>query len=472
MSSRAEQPRGGGDRFVAGVHRTVRKLGMLRPGMHVVAAVSGGADSTALLYALAALRPRLAIRLTAAHLDHRIRGEEAEADARFVAELCETVGVPLVASAQDVAAQAAAAGANLEEAAREARYGWLRQTAALLAADRVALGHTIDDQAETVLMRLVRGSGVDGAAGIFPVVDATFVRPLLETSRREVLAYLESLGARWREDSTNSDLSLARNRIRRELIPYLEAHFNPAVVEALARSADAAREAGEFLDSEAARALAEIGKATPQGIALDAPKLAALHPALSKLVLRAAVRAARGDRRRITARHLAALMDLSRPRRSGRRIALPGWWEARREFGVLHIERYGRLGTTEEALLPVPGSALHSGWEVETRLVPPPERPPRSTPLQALLDADLLPGPLQLRTRRPGDRYGTGQRKLKKVLIDARVPLRERDRRPVVVSGGVVVWVPGLLPPRRFAPRGTTRRCLVLEARPSEVRLD
>ena len=220
------------------------------------------------------------------------------ADERFVVELAATLGLTC-----DV--MTAPPGPGGEASLRAARHRLLRESARRSGATKIALGHTLDDQAETVLMRLMRGSGVEGAAAIFPVVDGLFVRPLLEISRREVVVYLESLGVSWREDSTNGDLRLARNRIRRELIPYLQSHFNPSVVAALARSAEAARETGAFLDSEAARALAEIGRPTPRGVTLDAAKLAGLHPALAKLVLRAAVRSARGDNRRLTARHLA-----------------------------------------------------------------------------------------------------------------------------------------------------------------------
>jgi tRNA(Ile)-lysidine synthase len=446
------------------VYRTIRRFGMVRPGDRVLVSVSGGADSTALLVVLDRLSSRLGATLAAAHLDHGLRGEESDEDARAVAALCERVGVPLQSEKVDM--RAAARGRNLEEAAREARIDFLRRASAGAGASRVALGHTLNDQAETVLMRLVRGTGGAGLAAIHPVVDGVFIRPLIESTREEVVRYLRERGVSWREDTSNRDLRFRRNRVRAELIPYLQEHFNPKVVQALGRHAAAAREEAEFLERTAAEAYGSLRRAAPAGIALDAAGLGALDPALRAPVLRIALVEARGSLRGITARHLEGLLGLCRAGQSGRRVRLPGGTEAVRLFDRLLIGEQPARAARFSYDLPIPGTVrvVETGLELTARLVravePAPQRPEA-----ACLDADLLPPSLTVRSRRPGDVYGRrGSRKVKKLLIDARIPVPARETLPMVAAGDGVVWIPGFPPARYYAARATTPRCVVLEA--------
>ena len=212
------------------VRRTIQRFGMLTGGEHILVAVSGGADSVALLLCLQKLAPGLNLTLTVAHLNHGIRGAEATADAEFVRRLSTRQNLPFISESIDIKELAHSGKRNLEELAREKRYEFLKRTARGVGAQKIAVGHTMNDQAETALFRFIRGSGIEGLSAIHPVIDGILIRPLLECSRDSILTFLEIEGAGYREDSTNSDLRYSRNRLRREVVPVLEQSFNPQLI--------------------------------------------------------------------------------------------------------------------------------------------------------------------------------------------------------------------------------------------------
>src|SRR5579864_954304 len=223
---------------------------MFQTGQRVGVAVSGGADSVCLLHVLVELGPRWNLRLSVLHLNHQLRGEESREDARFVAELAARLGLPFYLGEADVGRIARKSGDNLEQAARNERSRFFLDYLRSGAADRIALGHTRSDQAETVLFRFLRGSGSAGLAGIRPVTTDGFVRPLLNVDRANIEQYLRERNITWREDSTNLSLDFARNRIRRELLPMLEREWNPAIAETLAHTAEWAREEEAYWEAE------------------------------------------------------------------------------------------------------------------------------------------------------------------------------------------------------------------------------
>ncbi len=451
--------------------RTIRRFGMLEPGDGVVAAVSGGADSVALLLCLQRLAPRFKLALSAAHLNHRLRGAESDADEQFVRELCARLGIDLAIESADVGKAAAAARQNLEETARRARYEFLRRVARQAGARRIAVGHTLNDQAETVLFRLLRGSGAAGLAAIHPVVDGTIIRPLLETSRAEVRRYLEALEISCREDSTNRDLSLRRNRLRHEWIPELEKQFNPRLARTLAREAELARETSDFLASICDDAYGRIKKAAAGGVLLPAAEVAKMHPLLQKLVLRRALRDVCGTLRGICACHTDSLISLCRSGRGGRRVELPSGCAAIRRFDCIAVLK-DLPGAVQpfEYDLSIPGGCevLEAGIEVTATVTGPGSLTrPREACSSAMLDGDSLYGRVSVRSRRPGDRYGgPGHRKVKKMLIDAKIDRQSRAALPVVAAGNAVIWIPGFKPAKRFAAHPGSSRCILLEARP------
>jgi tRNA(Ile)-lysidine synthase len=454
--------------FELKVRRTVESQSMLREGDHVLVAVSGGADSVALLHCLANIAPELRLRLTVAHLNHTLRGADSAGDESFVAALAGKLGLPCVVRTVDVRASATARRANLEAEARRLRYLFLRETAASAGATKIAVGHTRDDQAETVLFRLLRGTGITGLSGIRPVLAESIVRPLIDCTRGEVIRYLARRGIEWREDHTNADLSYRRNRIRHELIPYLEAHFNPRVREALAREARLARSAADYLEGEGRRWLDRLLTRGPDGLSLRADSLAQADPAVQSVVLRLAFAEASGAGAALDSRHIESLLALCRPGRSGRRRVLPAGCVALREFDQLRFVRQGFAAQGFTYELPVPGSCRVS--EAQLEITARREDCPtgvRWSPNSACLESSVLVGSLRVRRREPGDTYGgPGHRKVKKVLIDRKVPSARRDTLPLVVAGDIVVWIPGVPPPRHLRAKPGSRDALLLEARP------
>ncbi len=458
--------------FERSVLRTLTKHTMLDPGDTVLVAVSGGADSTALLLCLHRLAPGLGITLAAAHLNHGLRDGEADADEAFVRRLCLNLGIRFVSGQADVRRLAREGKRNLEDAARLARYEFLRQTATRLGCRKIAVGHTLNDQAESVLLRFLRGSGEEGLSGIHPVLDNLVIRPLLERPRDDIQEYLTSLAQTWREDSTNSQLGLRRNRLRHELIPYLAEHFNPRMLETLARSATHARESADYLDAESRRAYLAMRNGTDPGIVrVPAHRLLSLHPAIRRRVMRLAILDLSGSLKGITARNVDDLIRLCESRKSGHSVDLPGLVVGGLQFGELVLQRKmpQRLGGYCYHL-PVPGECAvpEAGLTFSASLGPcAGATAARNRPHQVRVDAARVPDTLSIRSRLPGDRYGgPGHRKVKKMLIDARIPLNQRVLQPMVVAGDSIVWIPGFAPAAGFRPHPGTKRCVIIETKP------
>ncbi len=407
------------DPYPRAVLVTVRRRRLLAPADVVLAAVSAGPDSTALVAALAVLRDAGAIaRVVALHVDHRLRPGGAE-DAACAAAACARLGVPFESVPVHVAA------GNVQTQARRSRYAALRSAAARAGANRIATGHTRTDQAETVLLRLVRGAGARGLAGI-PPRRGPFVRPLIDRSRQEGIAWLAELGLPWRDDPTNATPRFARNRLRLSLWPHLVA-LAPAAERALARAADLAR------DDE--RALAARGRTLAAGggtaVLLDA--LAREPVAVRRRAVRRLWRRAGGRASDLTAAHVDAVLALARRGRPGRTV-LPGGIEARCRYGSLELVRPAPAPIPfDEVTLTGPGRyAVPARGIVEV----------------AARDVGAVPWPIAIRTRRPGDRFrpegGRGTKKLKSWLIDRKVPREVRDGLMIVAAGETVLAVPEL----------------------------
>ncbi|HEY6099802.1 MAG TPA: tRNA lysidine(34) synthetase TilS [Anaeromyxobacter sp.] len=404
--------------YCAAVLATARRRRLLGPGDRVLVALSAGPDSTALLAALALLRDAGELASVAAlHVDHGLRpgGEE---DAACAAAACERFSVPLSRVKVTVGA------GNVQAAARRARYAALSAEAVRIGATRIATGHTRTDQAETVLLRLLRGAGARGLAAI-PPRRGRVVRPLIDRPRAEGLDFLAGLGVAWRDDPTNATPRYARNRVRLSLWPQVLA-LAPAAERALARAADLARDDERAL---ARRARDLVGAAAW----VDLARLSRVPVAVRRRVLRRVWRNATGRAARLEAKHVEAMLALARRGRPGR-AALPGGLEARFRYGRMEI---GRPRAAPPAFPPVavPGPGR---YDVPTHGV-----------VEVLArNAGELPWPLALRTRRPGDRFrpdgGRGSKKLKSWLIDRKVPREDRDALLVLAAGEKVLAVPEL----------------------------
>jgi len=501
---------------------------MIAPGETVLVACSGGADSTALLYVLHEIRRDGDGRLAVAHFDHGLRKTSGR-DADFVHRMAADLELPFYLEKQDIRAVARARGLNLEEAGRLLRYDFLRRLAASIGAAKIATGHTLDDQAETVLMRLLRGSGPRGLGGIAPVFEDAIIRPLLDVRRSEIEIYLRARRLSHCEDETNRDRRYRRNDIRHRLIPYLEKKFEPAIVEKLGRLADVLAGEDRALEGQAKKILPKLIEGTGRRARLNASAAAALPVGLARRCVRAFVEIQKGDLRRISFEDIEGLRRLAGGKTSvlpgGIRLSRTGDWILRTSKpptrkkispGFRHqwdgaapitIDTSGAVFTAAVAP-PWFGSFTEDGETlglpalIASRMRPAKPggisavlargfRPrasgePKARPLtgriapqgpalkfrfddarRVYLDADRLIFPLLVRSLRSGDRYrplgAPGRKKLTDLFREKGVPVAERGRRAVFVSGGEIVWVEGLPAAENFKVGSETRRILVIE---------
>jgi len=466
------------------VLHTIERDGLVPRGARIAAAVSGGSDSVALVHILAELAPRAGFTLAGlAHLNHGLRGAAADEDERFCCELANRLSLPIEVGKADVRQLAREARSSIEVAAREARYGFFERSGAQLGADRMALGHTRDDQAETYLLRLLRGAGPGGLAGMRPRGGLT-IRPLLDVTRRELRAFLAEIGVSFREDETNRDLGIPRNRVRHELIPYLTRNFSPAIVDVAARNAAIARADAEWLDRAAAEAADNVVRLMGPVIELDVPALKALPAALAMRVARRALETA-GVRevgfedveRLLELRtHSAGRFDLS-----GCRVTLePG----RLRLTPRMASRHGPAGSAEiqfDYRLVVPGEVEVPEAGLVVSAQPPAEDPvAASAPLSSrgpwvAVDAARLSFPLAVRNWRAGDRLQplglNGHKKLQDFFVDRKVPRADRWRVPLVVDAGArIVWVVGQTVSEEFRVTADSPAVLILRVRHSAGR--
>jgi tRNA(Ile)-lysidine synthase len=454
------------DPLLAAVHRSVLQHGWARPGLHLLAAVSGGADSVALLHALLALAPEFSWQLSIAHLNHGLRGAAAEKDAAFVTAMAQDLGLPCRLGCVSVPEFRRQRRLSIEEAARLLRYAFLDQAAGQTGAQRVALGHTADDNAELILMRLLRGSGPLGLAGIAPQRGGLFIRPLLAVTRGQVLDFLRARRLAWVEDSSNRDTRFLRNRVRHCLLPELERSYNPGVRQALLRLAAINRADEAYLEACAQPPYQEARVAIRDGIGLRLTVLASLPAALAHRLIRRAIAEVKGDLRGIGQRHVLAVAGLPAAAPRQPELHLPGPLRVVCSAQALCFSLPPRAAggrplpdaapQADFALeLPAPGCyrAAAAGVRVSIEALPPERWPGPNTTghMEAFFDMDEVAFPLVLRRLRPGDRFTPlglqGRQKIRKFLIDHKVPRRERPGCIVLASGGAdperVIWLVG-----------------------------
>ncbi len=460
-------------KIVAAVRAAIVRDRLIRKGTRVLVACSGGSDSVALLHILAELGPEMGFDVATAHFNHRLRAA-ADADERFVRRAARDLGPPIVVGRRDVRAYARRRKRNIEEAARELRYAFLERSARRLKADVIATGHTLNDQAETLLMRLLRGSGPRGLSGIFPSVGGRIVRPLLGVSRAEIRAYCRARGLSFREDETNRDRRFLRNRIRMDLIPYLERRFEPRALRALGRTARVLRDEDAALEPPTRRAAKRLVRGSGRSVELDAAGLARLPAGLGRRVVRAYFEKLRGGLRRLTFEDVEAVRTLS----EGAVRVLPGGLRLRRTADRI------KIGPVPRA--PLPARPTYSyAWDGRIRLTVPESRfvfrgrrsrkRPRAADFddrsRAFCDADSLRFPLTVGSRKGGDRYrplgAPGTKKLKEILRAKAVSAALRVSLPIIRSAGEIVWAPGLPVAEKFKVSRETRTVFAIEATPA-----
>jgi tRNA(Ile)-lysidine synthase len=460
------------------VRRSIERDARIPAGSRVLAAVSGGSDSVALLRLLLDLAPGGGFTVAGVgHVNHGLRGASSDRDEGFCRRLASGLGLPFESARRDVSALARSNRTSIEAAAREARYEALADMAGRLGADLIATGHTRDDQAETFLLRLLRGAGAAGLSGIRPRRDA-LVRPLLTARRQELRQYLVSIGQPFREDASNRDTAIPRNWVRHRLLPLLALRLNGDIVEVLARQASVLGDENGLLDQvsdEAARLVVAPGRGG--ALTLDRAALLALPHAVARRVVRQSLGRLAG-RRFLGAGHVEAVLDLASGWPRGRAVDLPGVRVERIGADVVLYSRghagLGAPGAFSRAIA-VPGRVdlPECGCAIVTR-----RRRTKGEgdalqgvkggPDVAVIDAGAARGGLTVRSRRPGDWIRPlglrGRKKLQDVLVDRRVPRAERDRVPLVVDADDrVLWVAGHLLSHDARVTDLTRGMVVLK---------
>jgi tRNA(Ile)-lysidine synthase len=478
--------------------RSIREGGLTTPGDRVGVAVSGGADSVALLRLFESARETLGITLAVVHFDHKLRKDSAD-DALFVKGLAAAARIAFIAGEADVATIAAQKKWNLEDAARRLRYEFFADVVLRGAATRIAVAHTMDDQAETVVARILRGAGPSGLAAIY-MKAGIVVRPLLQVRRAALRDYLRDLGQPWREDPTNRDTKRQRAHIRENLLPALERDFSRHAVEHLANLARLSREEGLFWKVLVEDCFQKLVTRRRDAVSISIEKL--LLPlelvsksgapdglalrSLTERLIRRLYESVRGDVLQLTSLHVERVIYLATKASSGKRVQLPGGVVTTRNFAELVFSREeiskssGSKETRKRAhayqypvRLKNRGATDISVPELDTcfrlKVIDCPCSERETTMWKSMLDLDRLGAPLVLRSWRPGDGFcpkgRRKTRKLKEMLLAARIPARERDGWPVLECNGRVAWSRGMEPAADFCIREGTRAGVLIEER-------
>ncbi len=453
----------------------IKENRLVSKGESLLLAVSGGADSVCMLYILNELKEELGISIYAAHLDHGLRGEESEGDARYVAAMCKELGIEAKIESINIEVYQKEKGISQEEAAREVRYAFLKETAIAFGCTKVAVGHTRDDHIETVLMHIIRGSGTRGLSGLKPLADwrlpdgesITVIRPLLSLGREDTQAYCQRKAVEPRLDSTNLSLSLFRNRIRLELLPVLR-RYNPQINQALLKLSDIAGDDIDFIDKGADCLKDDLVYKQKGVFILKKEDLVELHPALKRGIIRQVLEEIYGSLKDVEARHIEEIIDtLELP--AGRSIDLPD--------GVVFSVDYDKymLGRELSAVVPfpaldgeseiiVPGRTELPGWQIEATLTGAEALKEAPKDLTAYFDYQETGKRLTVRQTKTGDHFyplGLGnEKKLGRFMIDEKIPRSWRKSIPVVCSEKHIIWLAGYRIDERVKVTGKTKEVL------------
>lgn len=455
------------------VGRYVRQENLFSVGDRVLVAVSGGPDSVALLHILHRLQPELDLQLGVAHFDHGLRGRESQEEGEFAAALAQSLSLPFHGGGGDTRELAGREKISLQMAARRLRFQFLREICRARGYHKLALGHTADDQVELFFLRLLRGAGPEGLAGMPPATPEGLVRPLLAVGKEVILAWLQQESLSYCQDPSNLKRDYLRNRVRLDLLPQLQ-QYNPRIREAIWRAQALLQEEERVLAPEVARAWAEVGEALgPDFYRLNLQKFLQLPVALQKLVLRSVLQKIL-EEYPLSAAQVTAVLDLAQAQKSGGQVSL-GACRVARAGAELHI--FHRLPAPSRAggtLPSCPGRFEAGGWN--WRLVCRaylPEAPRPQEAHLAWLDRDRVHFPLEIRYFQPGDRFwptgAPGPRKLQDFLVDSKIPRWLRPYVPLVLSQGRIIWVAGVRVAEPVKLTGGSRNLLEIEVSPGNA---
>ena len=450
------------------VRKTITSHQLLEKRDKVLIAHSGGADSTALLFVMQGLQREYQLELFVGHFNHRLR-PNASADEEFVRGMAKECGLPLFVASEDVRFFAEEQRLNLEEAARKMRYDFLKRTAEKIGGAKIATGHTMNDQAETFFLRLLRGSGLQGLGSIFPVVDGKIIRPLLLVERKEIENFLNKRGVAFRIDESNLERKLTRNKIRLDLIPYLQKDFEPNIIPQISKIVSILQDEESLMAKLAGKEAGRLVFKDGERIFLNIEAASSLPVGLARRIVRIFISKIKGDLREISFKDVEALLRLQ----VGESVTLKKDIHLKREKKF--ISRQKKLEQQEEYEYEWNGNSPLEIEELDVLVKAVKKK--RGTYFdfddtsRAILDSKKMAFPLLVRNRREGDRYwplgSPGHKKLKEIMRAKAIPVEERDRRPVFVSKGKIIWVLGLPVAEECKIDRSTRELVILSVLPS-----
>jgi tRNA(Ile)-lysidine synthase len=443
-------------KFAVQVRGTIQKNQMLASRGRVLAGVSGGADSVCLALVLKELGYEVAI----AHLNHGLRGPAADEDEAFTAMLAQRLGLRYFSRKVLLIA------GNIEAAGRDARKDFFYEVAQQQGFDRIALAHTQNDRVETFMINLLRGSGTEGLVSMTPV-SGSVIRPLIESSRVEVEAYLKQCNQTWRTDTSNMDLGFARNRLRHVVIPELASAFNPNLIETLTRTVEILEDEDVWMRAQAEDWLNNNGTKEEDGFVIQVERAETLPVALVRRILRGALRRAGSELHDVTFEHIEQVRKLLETGKSGKFVEIPGGLQAARDFNRLVFRQNLPPADDYEYELKIPGRVHipELGKVFKAEVVG--KETAEAGNCRVFVDAESIGAYVRIRNWKPGDYYdpvGLPAGKLKKLFQRARVPRSHRTSWPVVVADSTIIWVASFPVSREFAPSGSSQQIVAFEA--------
>jgi len=451
--------------------KTIKKYNMVKKGDKIIVGVSGGPDSVCLLHLFNKFRNELGVFLYVAHLDHMFRGKESEEDARFVETLCYNWNIPFFSDKVDVPSYAKKSGLSPEDAARRARYDFFQRVKEQIKAQKIATGHNQNDHEETILMNILRGSGLDGLVGI-DAVRGTYIRPLIEIPRNEIEKYLKQEDIPFKIDATNLTTDYFRNSLRLELIPLIRGKYCPHLGQSLRRLSEIVRRDVAFMEEATEKAGFYVIRRESGKVIINVKRFSKQHEAIKYRLVRRAVERLSGNVKDFELKHSKLLVDFIEKASPGSMIDLPKNLQGIKEYDDVTLSKV----ISDEIpdyyyVLKVPGETTIKETGINIKAYIKPNDEIKITPDTdiAYLDYDKIESNLIIRNRLPGDRFkplgGMGFKKLKDFFIDEKVPRMKRNKTPIVEADGKIVWVGGMRIDDRFKVTDETKTVLVLTVR-------
>lgn len=453
--------------MVKKVESSIRKYDLICKNDRILVAVSGGPDSVCLLYILVGLKDKYSLSFHIAHLNHSFRGKESQRDATFVRNLAKRIGIPSTIEKMNVSKIIKERKLSKEDGAREIRYEFLERVAEEQNCNKIALGHTADDQAETVLLRLFKGTGRTGICGI-PPKRGKIIRPLIEIRREDVLQYLNKNKIPWLMDSSNLEKNYLRNFIRLDIIPTLKKRVNPKLIDAISKFVVLSRIDESYLDMEADELYTDaIIEKKRSEIVLKIDSILSSHTAISTRMVRKAIKDFKGDLRKVTAKHIESILRLCRGE-TGKKVSLPFHIIAEKSYDRLTLSKIGESVKGYKGVVEIPGVCVIDGLKIFTAVQKKFKKQWKNkNDFEAYFDLDEISPPLYVRNKLPGDKFiplgMKGEKKVKDIFIDDKVPKDERNK-PLLIDKKGILWIIGNRRSERAKLKKGTEKVLYMKA--------